>query len=112
MSGLILEEYWRRLHDLPLDTDDYVKKTKAYWEANAEPSVKKCPWDESKLEMQMSFGGREIVKGFPGLVTFYRCAHGHLWAWHYKKGWFRPTGDLLKEFHKDEAEQKAEAAKG
>ena len=110
MSGLILEEYWRKLHKLPLDTAEYVKKTQAYWDANGRPADPKCPWDGSKIEFEVGFMGREAVPGFKGAIWCGRCKHGHLWSWFYKKGWYRPEGQVLKDIHKTEAEQKAEEA--
>ena len=111
MSALILQEYWRHLHSLPYDTDAFIAEVKQSYIENQNPPPHNCPWDQTPVEILMGFGHREVVKGFPGLVSFGRCKHGHLWAWHYKKGWFRPGGALLKEYHDAEAKEKAEHAK-
>lgn len=104
MSGLILEEYWRHLHGLAYDTNLYVSRIRRFYEANGEPvRPRKCPWDHSEMEVYTGISNKELVKGHIGTVWFCRCERGHLWAWFYKKGWFRPTGALLKEFNAHEA---------
>ena len=108
MSNLIMEEYWRKLHGLPLDTAQYVKKMQSYWVANAGPMNPKCPWDGSPVEFEVGLMGREAVPGFKGMIWSGRCKHGHLWSWFYKKGWYRPEGKVLKEIHDSEAQQKAD----
>lgn len=94
MSGLILDEYWRKLHGLPPDIETRAKRLQDWYRKNGEPSTLKCPWDRTEIQPKIGYGADGTIE--QGSTTWVgRCEKHHLWAWHYTRGWFRPTGKFL-----------------
>ena len=95
MSGIILNSYWRHLHNMPIELKEQALKYRGFW---AERSYEEfqCPWDRSIVMAETKLPGT-VIEDLKAPFRIGRCnLHGHLWAAQYERGIFRPSGALLQ----------------
>lgn len=95
MSGIILDSFWRYLNSKPINLNEQVAFYQKFWKVNAEPKKKRCPLDNSIIEITVQFDVSE--KNQPRTIHTGRCKKKkHYWAYEYDKGWYKPDAELLR----------------
>jgi hypothetical protein len=95
MSGIIITSYWRHLNGKSIDLKKQIAQSRLYWASATEPPDKRCPYDKTKMSVDMQLDDRTPE----GLLTLRHVAHcpkGHTWISSLGKGWEKPTSSDLQ----------------
>ena len=95
MSGILLDSYWRRLHDRPMDLEGQVRVYQDFWEAHTAPERFRCPGTGRLTEATRSIATEEPP--LPWVVHHVvDCGDGEYWSYERSEGWRRAPGEVLE----------------
>lgn len=92
MSGIILDSYWRQLHDRPIDLPQQILSHQEYWEAHASPPPFTCPNTGKLTEPQVEYS--YTSQGPPQRLVVRHivdCGDGQYWSYERNEGWGRAS---------------------
>lgn len=91
MSGIILGTFWCHLNDKPLQLERRVERAKQYWLAMQEPKNRRCPQDNSVIEMSPSKDVKSDNERTRVIHHGICKKNGHSLDYEYDKGWYDPS---------------------
>jgi len=102
MSGIILDSYWRHLHNKPIDLESQVKFYVEYWDDWSYPDSLRCPIYKKKLKNFLT-AGPGVDADHPDVVTFLLyCPKKHPWFYSRTNGLYavdeNRNGELMARF--------------
>ena len=96
MSGIILDSFWRHLHGKPLEIEERIQHSQAYWKAVADPKPLKFPQCRSGIKYEGYLTG-ETADSMPQAIHFGHCkVNNTLWVFEHGKGWYKPDAQIIK----------------
>ena len=90
MSGVILDSFWRYLHERPLEVEKQVAAYREYERAAKYPSPNSNPRCASAIEVVLTLY-RDWPNGSPRIIHMGECCADHVvWSYEVDRGWYRP----------------------